>query len=254
MGLFSRGSKSKNKKKKKVSTRKLRLVAGKDAPFRFVESYKELRTNLNFVLPDEKGSCIAVTSSVPEEGKSNVAINLAVTLGANEKSVLLVDCDLRKPILHRYLKLEHSESGLSALLSGRKSIDECIFKFKNLNICVITAGTIPPNPSELLEKGMPKLLESVKDKFDYIILDTPPVSLVTDAAVLGRMTDGVILVVRSKFATREVIKLAKQKLKGVGVNIFGVVLNQFDERNSHTSSGYSYSYQYDYYSTDENTK
>ena len=248
MGLFS---KNKDKrKKKKVRTRELRLVAGKDAPFRFVESYKELRTNLDFVLPSGRGSCLAVTSAVPEEGKSNVAINLAVTLGANDKKVLLVDCDLRKPILHRYLKLEHSEAGLSGVLSGNKRLDECIFKFKNLNICVITAGTVPPNPSELLEKGMPQLLQEVKDKFDYIILDTPPVSLVTDAAVLGRMADGAILVVRSAFATREVIKLAKQKLTSVGVNIFGVVLNQFDEKNSRTNSGYSYSYQYNYYGDD----
>ena len=131
-------------------------------------------------------------------------------------------------------------------MSGEKALDECIFVSRDLNIHVITAGTVPPNPSELLEKGIPDLLEQLKERFDYVILDAPPVSLVTDAAILGRIADGAILVVRSRYAPRETVKLAKQKLTSVGVKIFGVVLTRFEEKKVHRNTGYAYSYQYSY--------
>ena len=234
------------KSKKKKEPRRLQLIASKSMPFHYVEAYKDLRTNLNFIAATENVRSFAMTSALPEESKSNVSINLAVALASGDKNVVVVDCDLRKPALHRYLKIGHSNKGLTNILSGEKALDECIFVSRDLNIHVITAGTVPPNPTELLEKGMPDLLEQLKERFDYVILDAPPVSLVTDAAILGRIADGAILVVRSRYAPRETVKLAKQKLTSVGVKIFGVVLTRFEEKKVHRNTGYAYSYQYSY--------
>ena len=237
-------------RKKKKEPRRLQLIASKSMPFHYIEAYKDLRTNVNFISATEGARCFVMTSALPEESKSNVAINLAVSLASGDKKVVVVDCDLRKPALHRYLKIGHSNKGLTNIMSGEKALEECIFVSRDLNIHVITAGTVPPNPSELLEKGIPPILEQLKEKFDYVILDAPPVSLVTDAAILGRIADGAILVVRSRYAPRETIKLAKQKLTSVGVKIFGVVLTRYEEK--HKNSGYSYSYQYSYYGEEEN--
>ena len=234
------------KSKKKKEPRRLQLIASKSMPFHYVEAYKDLRTNLNFIAATENVRSFVMTSALPEESKSNVSINLAVALASGDKNVVVVDCDLRKPALHRYLKIGHSNKGLTNILSGEKALDECIFVSRDLNIHVITAGTVPPNPSELLEKGMPDLLEQLKERFDYVILDAPPVSLVKDAAILGRIADGAILVVRSRYAPRETVKLAKQKLTSVGVKIFGVVLTRFEEKKVHRNTGYAYSYQYSY--------
>lgn len=234
------------KSKKKKEPRRLQLIASKSMPFHYVEAYKDLRTNLNFIAATENVRSFVMTSALPEESKSNVSINLAVALASGDKNVVVVDCDLRKPALHRYLKIGHSNKGLTNILSGEKALDECIFVSRDLNIHVITAGTVPPNPSELLEKGIPDLLEQLKERFDYVILDAPPVSLVTDAAILGRIADGAILVVRSRYAPRETVKLAKQKLTSVGVKIFGVVLTRFEEKKVHRNTGYAYSYQYSY--------
>lgn len=238
-------------RKKKKEPRRLQLIASKSMPFHYVEAYKDLRTNLNFISATEDARSFVMTSALPEESKSNVSINLAVALASGDKKVVVVDCDLRKPALHRYLKIGHSNKGLTNILSGEKALEECIFVSRDLNIHVITAGTVPPNPSELLEKGMPALLQQLKDRFDYVILDAPPVSLVTDAAILGRIADGAILVVRSRYAPRETVKLAKQKLTSVGVKIFGVVLTRFEEKKIHKNSGYAYSYQYSYYGEEE---
>ncbi len=239
------------KKEKKKQPRRLQLIASKSMPFRYVEAYKDLRTNLDFISATGDANCFVVTSALPEESKSNVSNNLAVSLATGDKSVLVVDCDLRKPALRRYLKIGGVNKGLTNILTGEKTLEECTFVSRDLNIHVITAGTIPPNPSEMLEKGMPALLEEMKRKFDYIILDAPPVSLVTDAAILGRIADGAILVVRSRYAPRDTITLAKQKLETVGVKIFGVVLTRYNEKKAHKKSGYSYSYQYSYYGENE---
>lgn len=238
-------------KKKKKDPRRLQLIASKTMPFRYVEAYKDLRTNLNFISATENASCFVVTSALPEESKSNVSINLAVSLASGDKKVLVVDCDLRKPALRRYLKIGGVNKGLTNILTGEKTLEECTFVSRDLNIHVITSGTVPPNPSEMLEKGMPALIAQMKEKFDYVILDAPPVSLVTDAAILGRIADGAILVVRSRYAPRDTIKLAKQKMEGVGVRIYGVVLTRFNEKRAHKNTGYSYSYQYSYYGENE---
>lgn len=176
-----------------------------------------------------------------------MAINLAVSLADAGSWVLLMDCDLRKPILHRYLKLDKSSyKGLTNILSGGV-LTESIINMKSLNLHVIIADTIPPNPAELLGSGRMKILvEELEKHYDYIIFDTPPVSVVTDAAVLSQYADGVILVIRQNHATYDEVALAKKNLDTVHANILGAVLNDFNTKSADKESGYYYSYNYDY--------
>ncbi len=236
------------KKKKKKEPRRLQLITSKTMPFPYVEAYKSLRTNLNFISAANNAHSFVVTSAVPEESKSNVTVNLAVALASGDKKVIIVDCDLRKPVLHKYLKLGHNSKGVTNILSGEATMDRCVYKFEDLNIHVMTAGVVPPNPSELLEQDkMRDLVETLKQHFDYVILDAPPVSVVTDAAIVGRYVDGALLVVRSRHAPRETVQLAKRKLEDVKVKIFGVILTRFSAKKAHKNSAYSYSYGYEYY-------
>ncbi|MBQ8084092.1 MAG: CpsD/CapB family tyrosine-protein kinase [Clostridia bacterium] len=228
------------------------LASGNDVPFNYVESFKSLRTNLNFIAATEKLNTFILTSAIPGEGKSNTAINLAITLAEDNKSVVVVDCDLRKPSLNRYLKLGRHFKGITDILTENATVEDALIQFEDLGIHVLTAGAVPPNPSEMLSsEPMSKLVEDLKAAFDYVILDTPPVSVVTDAAILGRYADGAILCVRSNFAPKETVQLAKERLTAVGVRILGVVLTGFDAKNDAKSSAYSYTYEYEYKSSDK---
>ena len=174
-----------SKASKNTSHRKLYTV-GSDAPFQFVEAYKSLRTNLEFL--SSAGNCktILITSSVPEEGKSNVAVNLAMTLTASGNRVVLVDCDLRKATISRYMRIPRNHAGLTNVITSKDegALAAALVRVKDSGITVLTAGTIPPNPTELLSTPMTeKIFASLQKAFDYVIIDTPPVSVVTDAAV-----------------------------------------------------------------------
>lgn len=233
------------KNAKPASVRKLQIVS-KTAPFSYVEAFKALRTNLNFVSVNSSLKKLVITSAIPNEGKSSVAVNLAVTLAETGSKVLIVDCDLRKPILHKYLKLGKTNSkGVTGILSGESTIDDSVVFFRDIKISVLVAGAIPPNPAELLgSKKMKELIKALETRFDYIIFDTPPVSVVTDSAVLTQFTDGVLLVIRQNLATIEQVKLAKKSLESVNANIVGAVLNNFNTAKSGKNSGYYYYYDY----------
>ncbi|MBR1704888.1 MAG: CpsD/CapB family tyrosine-protein kinase [Clostridia bacterium] len=238
---------SKKNQKQHRSSKDFMLASGSNVPFNYVESFKSLRTNLNFIAATEKLNTFILTSAIPGEGKSNTAINLAISLAEDGKSVVVVDCDLRKPSLNRYLKLGHNFKGVTDILAGNAVVEEALIQFEDLGIHVLVAGAVPPNPSEMLSsEPMDKLVEDLKNAFDYVILDTPPVSVVTDAAILGRYADGAILCVRSNFAPKETVVLAKERLTAVGVRILGVFLTGFDTNNESKSSAYSYTYEYEY--------
>lgn len=246
-------AKTKRDKAKRRSSADFMIASGNDVPFNYVESFKSLRTNLNFIAATEKLNTFILTSAIPGEGKSNTAINLAITLAEDSKSVVVVDCDLRKPSLNRYLKLGRNFKGVTDILTGNATVEEALIQFEDLGIHVLTAGAVPPNPSEMLSaEPMQKLVEDLKGAFDYVILDTPPVSVVTDAAILGRYADGALLCVRSDYAPKETVQLAKERLTAVGVRILGVVLTGFDAKNDHKSSAYSYTYEYEYKSKSNN--
>ena len=244
-----------NQKMKKKQNPKLQkpvsmvTVLDDRAPFAFVEAYNTLRTNLEFISNTSQARCIVITSALPEESKSTVALNLAMTLGNGGRSVVVVECDLRKPTMRRNLKLDRGLTGLSALLSGTASLEQCVHEVEGRGIHVIPAGTIPPNPAELLDQPrMRELIRVLKERFDYVILDAPPVSIVTDAAVVGRMADGALLVVRSRFAPTKLVRLALQRLRGVDIRVLGVVLTRFTPKKGGWHSGFFYeNYEYGYH-------
>lgn len=199
-------------------------------PFSYAEAYKTLRTNLSFASVSKQYKKLIITSSISNEGKSTVAINLAYTLAEADAKVLLIDCDLRNPTLRRLLRMRsENKEGLTALLTGNASLEECVINCPKMKCDVILAGITPPNPAELLSSPrMKALLDELGEQYDYIICDTPPVSIVTDAAALSRFCDGVILVVRQKTSTRDQVRGAKRNLDAVQANVIGTILSCYD--------------------------
>lgn len=241
-------------KKGGKSHRKL-LMVGPDAPFQFVEAYKSLRTNLEFLSASSGCKVILITSSVPEEGKSNVAINLATTMAAGGKKVVLVDGDLRKGSLSRYLHLNRSRPGISNVVANQCTLADALVRFKNVQFTLLPVGPLPPNPSEMLATpAVEALFKGLREYYDYVIVDTPPVSVVTDAAVMCRFADGVILVVRPGVTTTQGAQLSKKNLEAVHAHILGVVLNGYDAKRAGHKDGYYYSYSYDYYKHDDSAQ
>ena len=205
----------------------------------FAESFRKLRTNLQFLAVDNPPRVIVVTSSLPHEGKSTTAINLALALSENDYSVALVDGDLRRPMLHAYLGLPGS-SGFSTVLAGRASLDEVLQETAFSRVSVLASGSVPPNPSELLgSMAAQKVLAELRDQFDYVILDSSPLLAVTDAAILAAAADGVLTVARYGGTKRDQLSHAVGNLRSVGAPLLGAVLTMTPPRGGAT---YSYSY------------
>lgn len=227
-----------------MKTDKKDLITFKNLKSPISESYRTLRTNIQFSNIDKAIKTLIVTSSTPGEGKSTTISNLANTMAQSDKKVLLIDCDFRKPVIHKKFNISNLY-GLTNVLLGDKELEEVIQPIEDIdNLSVITTGAIPPNPAELLaSSSMVEILEKLKKEFDMILIDAPPVGLVTDAAVLSTKVDGVLLVVAAKQAEIEVVKSAQDLLKRVNANIIGVVLNKIDINER---SYYKYGY-YKYY-------
>ena len=227
--------KKKNKKNSKeersarlLSDRKV-LLSSKSSFF-VREAYKALRTNVSFSLADEKTShVLLVTSSFQSEGKSTTSINLARSYAENnDNKVLLIDCDLRKPKVARLLELR-AEAGLSNVLVKPQLLDSAIIPSGTENLDVLLSGSIPPNPSELLGSArMKQLIDTMRKKYNYIIIDTPPITMVTDAMVLAPNTDGVLIVVRAGVSERGPLVHAVTQLEYAQAKILGFILNGVD--------------------------
>lgn len=188
------------------------------------EAYRTLRTNIQYSSFDKEIKTMVVTSSEPGEGKSTTAGNMALSFSQSEKSVILIDCDLRKPSLHRKFKISNLV-GLSDVLIGKEKMNDAVNEYSE-NLHILTSGKLPPNPSEMLgSKSMGRLLEELKSKYDIIILDSAPLQAVTDAQILSTKVDGTILVVRAEKTKRDSVQQAKALLDKVGANILGTVLN-----------------------------
>lgn len=201
------------------------------------ESYRTLRTNIQYSSFDEDYKVIVVTSSEPGEGKSTTAGNLALSLAQGEKKVILIDCDLRKPSLHKKFKLSNTV-GLSDVIVEKASVPNVGYKYNN-NLTILTSGKVPPNPAEMLgSKSMTALIEALKKVFDYVILDTPPVQAVADAQILATKADGVILVIRAEKTKKDSVHNSLGLLKKVKANIIGTVLNGLEAN----SNNYYYYY------------
>ncbi|WP_299094521.1 CpsD/CapB family tyrosine-protein kinase [uncultured Metabacillus sp.] len=196
------------------------------------EQFRTIRTNIQFSSVDEEVKTIIVTSAGPAEGKSTTTANLAVVFAQQGKKVLMIDADLRKPTVH-YTFNKENYIGLSNVLTKQETLGEAIQTTSQENLFVLTSGPVPPNPSELLgSKGMQSMLAEVKQEFDVIILDSPPVLAVTDAQVLSNLTDGVVLVVSSGKTEVDAAKKAKELLHSAKAKILGVVLNNKKAQDS----------------------
>ena len=188
------------------------------------EAYRSLRSNIEYSSFDDEYRVIVVTSSVPGEGKSTTAGNLAIALAQSGNSVLLVDCDMRKPSIHKKFKISNA-AGTAELLLRKKLFEEVANKY-NENLTIITEGKIPPNPSEMLaSRAMTAFIEEMKKEFKYIILDTPPLQAVTDAQVLSTKADGVLLVVKAGSTKKEMVLNSVDLIKKVHGKVIGTVLN-----------------------------
>ncbi|WP_289128342.1 CpsD/CapB family tyrosine-protein kinase [uncultured Clostridium sp.] len=208
-----------------------------DKQFGTIEAYKNLRTNLVYT---ENLQVIMITSTVADEGKTVSAFNLAESFAEAGKKVLLIDCDLRGSFLNKFLIVKEKVAGISEILTNQ-AID-VINKTNIKNLDIILSGKVPPNPSELLSSNLFKLLiKSLKEKYDYIIIDTPPVTVATDAVVVGRIVDGVVLVVRNDFVKRNSVQRAKMELERNGARIIGVVLNRVN-KDQVDYKDYAYNY------------
>lgn len=193
------------------------------------EAYRGLRTSLEYSSVDKKLKTIVVTSSNPGEGKSTVSTNLAFVLSQGGKKVIVIDGDLRKPTIHKKFKLDNTE-GLTDLLVGKKSINQ-VSKTIDKNITVITAGKKTPNPAEMVSsKAMEELIKFLREEYDYVIIDTPPVRNINDGVILSAKADGVILVVRAGKTKRADIVKGYKELEKVKANIVGSVLNAIETR------------------------
>ncbi len=232
------------------------VLNDKDAPFYLREAYNSLRTNLKFISFNNQYKTILVSSSIPSEGKSSTVINLCLSLAADNKKVLLIEADLRKPIIHRYLRVSSpKDRGLSSVLSGIATPAECIGRHEQLGIDLMLAGTVPPNPSELISsQQMKDLLELLKGSYDYIIIDSPPVNVVSDAVTLSQYCDTVLLAVRQNFASTKSINAAISSLQSVNANLAGVVITQYEDEKATSSDHYSHYYNYYYYYSNDKDK
>lgn len=190
------------------------------------ERIRMLRTNLEYVHVGEELTSIAVTSSIPGEGKSTVSANLAVSLGATGKKVLLIDTDLRRPTVHKTFQVSNVPGISDLILNPSLPLSDLMCYKEDLKIYILPAGVLPPNPSELLASvNMKKIMGELEKHFDYIIYDVPPINSVTDPQIIASRVDGVILVVRSGYVQKDEVRKSRTALENVEARILGCVLN-----------------------------
>lgn len=191
------------------------------------EQYRAIRTNIEYSNVDQNTKTILVTSSDKNEGKTTTVSNLAVSFANLNKKVLLIDCDLRNASIHEMFKLNNIY-GLTDILAKNREVNKCIQETELENLYVLTAGAIPPNPAEILSsEKMKNLIEDLKNIYDYIFIDTPPIGLVTDAGALSSFIDGVVLVVKSESIEKKYLEETKKKLDAVDARILGAILNSY---------------------------
>ena len=226
-----------------------------NADFKAIESYKAIRTNIDHLLKDASTQTILVTSPYAAAGKTTTSANLSIAFAQLGKKVLVIDCDMRKPSIHKLFSL-HVSPGLSDVLTGKEDlgvIKESIYE----NLSILTAGTIPENPSELLHsKCFKDLLITLSDKYDTIFIDAPPVDAVTDAVIISQQVSGTVLVIRQNSTEKEALVRTVHALNTVNANILGYVLNavdyeKFSYRYGHYTTKYSKKYSSYYYYTSD---
>ena len=221
---------------KKNDNAVMNIKETRHVPFAVVEAYKTIRTNLTFLLSSSETKVFGITSPDAGDGKSTTAINMAIAFSQFGDKVLLIDADMRRSSVHKKLKIENNV-GLSGVLAGFNKWEEVVTNIGD-SLDVITAGQVPPNPSELLGSArFEKLVEEVDQKYSYVIIDTPPIDVVSDALVIAPHTAGLVLVVKDQVTSTDAIKRTIEAAKFANINILGAVMN-----GANPKSGRRYGY------------
>ncbi|MGK0465524.1 CpsD/CapB family tyrosine-protein kinase, partial [Clostridium sp.] len=218
------------------------IIVEKEPKAPITEAFKSMRTNLLFSMENRGLKTLMVCSSIPKEGKTSVSTNIAASIAQTGKTILLIDCDLRKPCVHRHFNITNNQLGLVNVILQGKNVDEIYIRIDE-NFDVLTAGIANYNPSELLSsQKMKTFINEMEGRYDYVILDTPPIIAFTDALTLVSEKIGVILVISSEESKIDTCKKSKQLLSNINATIIGTVLNKVDKRSF-------IGYGYEYYST-----
>lgn len=254
MALFKK-KKSEDKKTSAFSRNDIKKMLSPESPFVVKEAYSSIRTNLMFTQKGESCPIFIVTSPTANNGKTINSINLAISFAQIGKRTLLIDADMRNPTVHRMFSVP-VKNGLSEILAGLTD-NITVSKTEIENLSLLTSGKIPPNPAELLASPrMDKLLSFVKEHYDCVFIDTPPVNLVTDATVFAQKSTGYILIVKANVSDNSDVKTALSNIESIDGNVLGVILNDIStSRHKYYSyyrkydykyGGYSYGYGYGY--------
>ena len=228
----------------KTSERHENLVTVLNPNSNISEVYRMIRTNLDFMSLDEPIKSMVITSTMPGEGKTVTGANLAIVNAQAGRKTIIVDADLRKPMMHRVFQTSNLK-GLTTTLLKQHTLEETIYHTKVENLDVLTSGPIPPNPAEVVgSKAMKDLIAHLTESYDLVIVDTPPVMSVVDARVLGQSVDGLLFVVSANQVSRAALKKAKEQLDLVGIRVIGAVLNK--KKVSKREGYYYYNYHYGY--------
>ena len=239
---FTNSSKDKRHKGSDAAALR-RTIINSQTPFAITEAYKNARTSMSFSITDSSAKAVVITSCEPDAGKSTTVANLAMTMAKTNAKVLIVDSDLRKPIQHKYFKIDNSK-GLSGVLAGHYSVGSCIKEVAK-NLYLMPSGVIPPNPSELIaSRNMSQLIKELKNVYDYIFFDAPPASVVTDATVLAPKLDGVLFIVRQNRTEYSDIQKIIDDIRRLDGNILGTIIT---DSSNFTSIGLSRYKAYDYH-------
>lgn len=227
------------------------LVNLKDPESTFAEHYRNIRTSLLLSSPDAPPKVMVVTSALPQEGKTATVINLAVAFSQLGKKVLVMDCDLRRPRVHKIFRIKNT-AGITSFLVGRSRIEDIIYRYPaEPNLHVLPSGPIPPNPVELvISKSMSEMMAKLRQHYDFIFIDAPPLMGISDAILLGEYADGLLMVAWGGKTPRKVIEKAKAEIEKYNVKLFGLILNNVNLRRFAYAYS-SYHYKYGKYSSDE---
>lgn len=220
-----------------------RLILNPNTSFHIQEAYNTLRINIRFVLPGTGCKCVCLTSGNASEGKSTTILNLAISFAETGNKVLLIDGDMRRPSLARLL-IEKASPGLSDVLAGLSSIEDGIRHDVRQNLDVLFSGEIPPNPLELLGSDrMKELIATLSEKYNYILIDTPPIGVVADACEVANVTQGVLFLVHQNETDRDAIQRGLKQLEMSNAKLLGFIINGVVQDNR---KGYRYKYRYKY--------
>lgn len=238
-------------KRRKSPTEPKSYILNEDTPWNLKEAYKSLRTNVLLSTPDDGNRVIAFTSAEPHDGKTTNAVNFAISLSQIDKKVLLIDCDLRKPMVANLLNI-NQEPGLTELITKQARAQEAMKRLTTYGIDVLPSGTIPPDPTLLLQsERMKAIISEMKKIYDFIVFDLPPVNMVADASIIAELIDGFLLVVRHDETDYRSVANMMEQLELANAKILGFVYNgQGSDSKHYYKYNYSYKYGNSYYRQD----